>query len=261
MTQATPQTPTVESIKADIIAGLDETYDLIYVDYRDHLTPDQVSAIVRNDSEALNDSIWEWQSESASLGARSAALEAANDYERAHSVPEDFDISDMAFEIEETIRNRDSSNPVKELASRTEDALLRVEVISEDDDLTGWKPMPSATYLTKAGLPVTDKNLATMTSLIAETPSEVHMGYVVFTASVTDLLATMGTEVSLTVENPEIVLGNPFTGGYWNATFEGVRAIGRDRLRTDKSAFGWSVDETYGGFIVEATATFPDRED
>lgn len=252
--------PTLEAIKADIIANLDETYDLTYVGYGDSLSPDQVSAIVRNDSEALNDSTWEWEAESAAIGARSVALEEVNSYEHNHVVPEDFDASDMAFEIEETIRNRNSSNPIKELASATADTLMRVEIISEDDGFSNWSPRPSEAYLSKMGLPNTGKNIDTMNELIDTTPSDLHMAYAVFPASTADLLATMGTDVVATVENPEVVLGNPFTGGYWNATFEGTLSINRSALVTDKSAFGWSVDETYGGFIIECMAAFPDRE-
>lgn len=253
--------PTLESIKSTLIESLDKTYDLTYVDYRDTLNPDQVSAIVRNDSEALNDSIWEWESENMTIGARFVALEVVNEYESNHVVPEDFDASEMAFDIEEHILNRNSSDPVKELASHTSDVFMRVELISEDDGLNNWTPQPAKAYLTKTGLPITDSNLATMEALIADTPSDLHMGYAVFYLPVADLLDTMGTDATVTVENPEIILGNPFTGGYWNANFDGTLTMNRADMVTDKSAFGWSVDETYGGFITEATATIsPSQE-
>lgn len=250
------QTPTPEDIKVSLIESLDETYDLVFVDHGDNLTDSQIAAIVGNDIDSLNDSIWEWESESAAIGARSAALEAVTEYERSHIVPEDFDISETAFEIEEPILNRNSSDPVKELASRTSDAFLRVEVISEDAGFSNWTPKPAKAYLSEIGLPTTEKNITTMTDLIAETPSDLHMAYVVFTATMNDLVSTMGTDSTATVENPEIVLGNPFTGGYWNATFEGALKVKRTDLVTDASAFGWSVEETYGGFITDSTATF-----
>lgn len=248
--------PALESIKSEIIANLDESYDLTYVDYRDTLTPGQVAAIARNDTEALHDSTWEWASESAAIGARSAALEAVSDYESKHPVPEDFDTSEMAFEIEEVIRDRDTSNPIKELASNTSDALLRVQVIAEDDGFSDWDDLAPSAYLKHMGLPLTDKNVETMDQLIADTPSEVHMAYVVFRATVADLLATMDSDTTVTVENPEIILGNPFTGGYWNATFEGTLSVSRSRMLTDEDAFGYSVEETYGGFVTDSTATF-----
>lgn len=239
-----------------IIKTLDETYELVYVEQGDGLTPEQVSDVVNSDTESLDDSIVEWSSENAAISARTAALEAVQEYEHHHEVPEDFDISEMAFEIEETIRDRDTSNPLRELAEQTSDVLLRVNVISEDDAPTTWNEQPVETYLKKAGLPITARNIETMDGLVADTPSEVHMGYAVFSAPIKDLLETMGDDkATVTVENPDIVLGNPFTGGYWSAPFEVTLTFAREDLMTDRDAFGWSVDDTYGGFITEGKAT------
>lgn len=249
----TPET----TLRDRIIATLAKTYDLVYVEQGDGLTPEQVSDVVNRDAEALNDSIWEWSTENAAISARTVALEAVQEYERHHEVPEDFDTSEMAFGIEETIRERDTSNPLRDLAEQTSDVLLRVNVISEDDAPTRWNEQPIETYLKKAGLPVTARNIETMDGLIAETPSEVHMAYAVFTAPIKDLLDTMGNDkATVTVTNPDVVLGNPFTGGYWSAPFEVTMTFAREDLVTDRDAFGWSVDDTYGGFITEGRATF-----
>jgi hypothetical protein len=55
----------------DIIARLDATYDLVFVDYNDQLTPEGAAMIVRDDYESLFDSMSDWENESRWYGAAS----------------------------------------------------------------------------------------------------------------------------------------------------------------------------------------------
>lgn len=246
---------TTAIVEKHLVPTLADTYDLIYVEYDDRLTDEQVTALVDGDWDTFDESFEHWEGEARWWGAKYAAEEAVRDFERSHPhltlEMQRWDADWAVQHVIDIIQERDGSDFIPQLARRTPDVTMRVQVISEDDsdDRLGAKKR-----LRLIGLPVTDANVATMKGLIAEVPSTVHMAYALFTLPVADLLGTWPTAVYV-VTDPVIVMGNPFAGAYWDAQFEGTLEVKRTDLSTDRGAFGYSVDEVYGGYRCDSTAT------
>ena len=82
----------------------------------------------------------------------------------------------------------------------------------------------------------------------------VLMGYWVVGASVSDLWELDGDCERVTIKDPYLYLGNPFAGSGWvtEKSLQATITVGRDELRTDKDAFGYSLDNVYGGLTPHA---------
>lgn len=253
---ATTKTDPVE----EIIGTLYETYELVYVDQSDSFSDDQVAAIISCDYETLDDSIFEIEADQQDFNAHAAANHAMENWMSDHPEVE-VDEHEVLDALEEVIRDRDTADHRSKLARRTTNPMMRVQVVAEDAEFTQHGEAEPQDFLEEIGLPVTAENIATMQNLMADTPSEVYMAYAIFTADVERLMDTMSQpEAVVTVENPSIAMGNPFTGAYWDAQFDGTLTFQRKNMVSDGAAFGYSVEETYGGYITDVEAEITSEE-
>jgi hypothetical protein len=244
--------PTLDPIP-EIIDTLDDEYHLVYIDPQDHLSGQQLRQITAGDYDGLYDSIDLAYSEQQADIAYRYAEDAVDAWTAAHGEPDDFDRDDAIFQASITIRDRDVSTPLRDCLDNTRCPLLRVPLITEDADCNNWVAPAPAHYLRTAGLPITSTTVETMRNLIAETPSDLHEGWVIFRADIGALLDTGDDlEAAVTITDPTIILGNGFTGAYWHAQFTGcVLTVRRGAVTIDGDGGPYSVDDCYGGFPLD----------
>lgn len=249
---------TTASVIADaIIERLDESYDLVYVDYRDEMSDEQVSALVRCDFETLDESRWEWESDNRYESAKHIITELVNDLAREWELDggdlneilsdENEEWDRVRFEIEE----RDKSDWPKQLARNTGSVLLRLQVIDEDASYS-YEELKPRRVLKDVGLRATRANVENMQRTLNECSPEysILMGYWIAGADVADIYELPNDpETVIEIENPYLYLGNPYAGSGFISPrpFEGTIRVKRGDLRTDRDAFGYAVDEVYGG--------------
>jgi hypothetical protein len=262
-----------EDMLADaIIADLDERYDLIYINQGDQLTDKQTNAIVRGDTDALWEDLDEWESEARAYGVKYVIDEAVKDviraWEREDStddedadyaeIAEEFEHSDAWERVREEIEERDSGKWVNDLVRATPSVLLRIPIDAIDEDHAySFEPVEPDEVLTRLSMPVTDENRAVIQYVLDNSSPEfsVLMGYWIVGADVKqiwDLPRDEDAEVEIT--DPYLYLGNPFTGSGFisEKPITGTTRVKREDLRTDKDAFGYSVNEVYGGLYASS---------
>lgn len=250
--------PAYSSPINEIVDSLDETYTLTYISQSDRLDETSLRQVLDGDCDALYDSFDDAWHPPQSDYAYELAAEAVDAWLGAHGEPDDFDRDDAIYEAAIVIRDRDTVNPLRDCIRNTPCPLLRVPVIGEDDECSTWSGNPPAHYLRMAGLPVTSINVEIMRDLINDTPSELHVGWALCRADTLTLADTMDDlDAVVTIPDPLIILGNPFTGGYWHGQFIGhTLTVRRGDLRLDDGRMGWSVRDVYGrDRIGETTAT------
>lgn len=189
--------------------------DLVYVDYRDKLPDDQVQEIIANPFDwELDDHYLEWEHFARWEGANCAAEELVSNYdprdeEEQATIEEAWE--DIVDGVRDWLMDNDTSDPFIELASRTPDATVMIPLISEDD--AEWGDNRKASQLLSV-LGTTDEthyNKARV--LMANAPTDMGMAYIVAKVQVADLVGGINPEATITVNNPTVVYGNPFTGG------------------------------------------------
>jgi hypothetical protein len=251
---------TTEQLANEIVEQLDEKYDLVYVDHGDRLTEWQVAAIVKGDDETLWEATEEFESEGRHQSVKEIierdAKDIVNRWEREDDrdyagLLGDFDHSDDWERVQQELWDRDSGSWVRDLINGTPAVLLRISVLDEDHGYDHVDVQPEQ-VLTDVGLPVTEQNAKIMADTLAEcSPGfSVLLGYWIVGADVGDLYDLNVTpEAEVEIVNPHLYLGNPFSGSGWisEEPFEGIVRVKREDLRTDKDAFGYSVDNIYGG--------------
>lgn len=255
-------TRSVKALADAIIEDLDEKIDLIYVDYRDQLTDEQIAAIVRNDLEKLWESLEEWESENRWQGAkyvieqgRDAVIQRweREDDEDYSQIASDFDGSDEEERVREEINERESGEWMKALVRQSGDVLLRIPIDALDEDRAySYEPVEATDVLKRLGFEATDDNVKTMSYALANASPEFStlMGYWIVGADVEDLYKLEVDENGfVAIENPHLYLGNPFMGDGFitEEALTGTAYVRRSDLQTDKSAFGYSVNSIYGG--------------
>lgn len=263
---------TLDDLADAIIADhLQPTYDLVFVNYDDSFTDEQVAAIVRGDYETLWESTGEWESDARYDSAATIIKEAAGDAIRLWSrtdagdidngehydqLVDDFEGTDAWERVREAVEERDSGNWPKELARLTPDVLLRIPIEALDEDHAfSFEPVTAEQVLTRLGLTADAHNLEAVSYALANASPEFStlMGYWIIAADVEQLYNLPGDtdhgDMLLDIEGPHLYLGNPFAGsGFITETaLHGTVTVRRDQLRTDKDAFGYSVNEVYGG--------------
>jgi hypothetical protein len=156
-----------------------------------------------------------------------------------------------------------------ELAGQTSDVLLRIPIAALDEDHAYFhEPVTAADALTRLDIAASEHNLAVVQYALdnADPEFSLLMGYWIVGASVSDLYQLpTDDDVMVEITNPHLYLGNPFAGSGF-ITEQPVHTtvrVRRHELRTDKDAFGYSVDEVYGGlsvsdFTATLTAVKPD---
>jgi len=245
---------TLAELRDEILANLDETYDLVFVAYDDKLTDEQTAALVRGDFEAIWDSTDEWTCDSSHEGAKYHIAEHLADAIRTFEAADDDDYTDLSDsfefsaeydEVRELIMDRDAGQWFDELIGNTPDPLLRVPLVDEDHALEPSIATP-ADVLTACGLPHTPGNVQLANDLLANVPSSVGMIYALATVDLA-VVNMIPSDAFATITGPHLLMGNPFAGAYHaEGPFEGSVSVERDDLRTDRDAFGCSWDECAG---------------
>lgn len=239
-----------QALAKRIIKGLDKTYDLIYVDYRDQLSDDQVAFIVSGDTDKLWESTWEWESDSSHEGTQyviKEIFENLDDDER--DALDHYDLTDeLTDDLENAIRERESGDWIKQLIGHTPDVLIRVTLLDEDDCFS-FEEVAVDAFLTKTGFADTPKNREAAAEVIANACPEFGVGMVSVLASVgvDDIWAMPYDTKQVEITNPHLWLGNPFAGSGYAAEFEGTVIVAREDLRTDKDAFGYGWQDVISG--------------
>lgn len=256
---------TVKAFTRQILAELDETYDLVFVDYDDKFTAEQTAMIMRGDWEALWESTEEWESEQRFYHVKEAAEQLARDiaqrWERTFGVDSDmlydeWDTDVEAFdEVRFAIEERDSSNWVQELARHTPDVLMRHVWRGEDaawsyQAITPTEVITSLVEECPGSVVKRNKhNLGVARAVLNEANPEFGyvMGMLVYAISVSDLLALPGYTEHVDIVNPHLYLGNYYQGdGYCDGPLSGTVRVKVSDLRTDRDAPGYGWDEVAG---------------
>lgn len=256
----------VAKLADEIIERLDESYDLVYVAYNDRLGDEQVAKLVRNDDEWLEAS-FEWESDQRYDSARDIIKNLARAILDEWSTEADdadldfvltaFDLSDDEERVREEIYDRDKSDWPKQLARLTPDVILRINVIDEDHGYSYEEVSPER-VLVDLGLPLpaTQENVEIVNDVLNETSPEfsVLLGYWIVGADVEDIYEMPYDTKEVEITNPYLYLGNPFTGSGFisERPLQATVRVKREDLRTDKDAFGYSVDEIYGGLYASS---------
>lgn len=131
-----------EAVRAEIATTPAYRFDLVYIDYRDGFTEEQVAALVRGDWDRLYELTDDWLNEVLYEGAWAMLEEMVGYVEDVddgwdRSVLEDWKHTGSASDILVEIMERDTSTPLRDLAAASGNVLLRVRASDgyvEDDD-------------------------------------------------------------------------------------------------------------------------------
>lgn len=248
-------TRTTEQMRDALLSHLDEKYSLVYVDYRDELSSDQIDLLARGDWEAFWESNMDWESSARWEGAKYEYDELVKQYLDDDEEAIEFASSNYREEVIEAIMDRDYSDPCRELARHSSDVLMRVSITNEDTAWAMGQESPEAdAALATVGLPITPKNIEVMNSILAET-NPYYSGAIaslIFAAPV-DWLYDLPTDEDAVIEvtDPYIWIGNPWQGDGWvnEEPFEGTLRFKRGDLRTDKDAWGYGWQATSDCYV------------
>lgn len=250
---------TMQGLRDEMLARLRDSYDLIYVDYRDGLTDEQAAALLRGDTEALYDSLDQWEFEARADGTRyeldELAKEVISDWEREDDedytvLADEFRYSDEEDEVRDAIQDRDGSNPIRDLAGQTRSQYIRVR-IGEDFVLAGEDMDEDVeTVMANADLPDTPEVRALVRSIIPEAGTGRHLTPFLFASvdmsEVYDL--PWNPEDEVTITGGSLLLEDGWNGAGWNDDLpEGFKiTVKRGDLRHDEDAWGYSWDDVCG---------------
>lgn len=271
-----------ERFADDVIAQLKDGYDLTYVDYRDRLSDTQVAALIRKDMESFDEENWEWAADSRHDGATHAIKDeiawVAKDWEEHDRVkayvdageitdwaegdyPYDeladaFECTDDWHRVLDAIKERDTSDPYKQLARQTPAVLMRHVVANEDAALYGnHSPKAVWRWLKENAeegtvLKRTKHNLDVIRSVINESMHSLgySMGMLVYAVDPGDVYSWPYDTEWVEIVNPFLYIGNYYQGdGYCSEEpLEAVFRVKREHLRTDKDAPGYGWNEVAG---------------
>lgn len=249
---------TLEELRDEIIKRLDEKYDLVYVDYRDRLSDEQVETLARKGAiDEFWDSTWEFESDSRHESEKYIIEELLKDIVKEDAtwfeVADEFLGTDEWIQVQEAIEERDRGNWPKQLASQTPAALMRVLALDEDHGFPMGEENPTAEEaLTRLGLAITPENVKAMDYTLnnADPHWDGALAFWIFGLDVETLYEMpIEPELELEVVNPYVYIGNPYQGDGFisEKPLEGTVRIKRGDLTTDKGAFGYPVNEIYGG--------------
>lgn len=121
-----------------VIAAMDDTYTLMYIDYDDRLSPEQINAVFRGDTEQVWDSNEDWEWENRRHGIESAlddtlAKDVLTSWLReGRLMPDDFldqwKWSDEYDTARFAMEDRDDSDVYRDLARQSGTVFVRVEI-------------------------------------------------------------------------------------------------------------------------------------
>lgn len=166
---------------------------------------------------------------------------------------------DLYEEVREYMQDEGDMSWVNDLADNaiSEMGLLNWVFIGEDDttELAElWTDIPAyAEYLVKR-LGIGDAK--EIENCLYEVPSDYYWAELVANVDSYQGEAIMSGPTTAVFHDPELIIGNLFTGGIWNVQLSGEVEVPVSELRSDADDFEYGVDSTYGGFNTDATITF-----
>lgn len=228
--------------------------DLVYVDYRDGFSPEDVEKLIHGDYPDHTD---EWISEAQWTSACQLADELLADIEHTD---EDRDV------LVERIQELDTSNPYRDLMRNTGMMLFRVTPDEDDmvwlcDELDDPPAALEALGLADEFLPFVTEILPEIAGYRCEGGGYFGATFV-FSCNPSDLW-TGADEV--TVTDPFLWLTNPWAGNGYGAVAEGCTVtLKLADIHVDKCAWGYGADDVFGGLCLpDSTVTaveLPDLE-
>jgi hypothetical protein len=279
-----------EKFRDDVIAQLKDDYALTHVDYNDRLMSEQIDAVVAGDWETVVTSNMDWEGENRHHGAtyeiKDEVESVAKDWEvhdrvKAYvdagvitdwaegdypydELADDFEHTPQWDEVLEAIKERDTSDPYKQLAGQSGQVLMRQVIANEDVALYGnHSPSAVIAWLKEnlepgSVLKRNKHNLDVVRSVISESMHSLaySMGMIVYAANVGDLYE-MGDCEYVEVVNPYLYIGNYYQGdGYCSEKpLDAVFRIKRSELTTDTGAAGYGWNEVAGVYTSAYEAT------
>lgn len=243
---------TYEELADWAMGQVQDSYELCYVDYRDELSDDQIEALIDGNPDLAMELTWEYTQEYRSERAWDEALDILDELQKIVSDDvweehEDEIMDTLRMDLVYAIEENDEGMSTLDLCHNTAPIQVMVPVIDEDD--AEWADQRTPDQLLGAlNLPCNEKNRTEARFLINESPTDMGMAYVQFEVRPELLLAP--DTPRLTVKNPKVVYGNPFTGGIWDShtldIFKDLTMnVPMSKLMKD-DAWGYSVEEVYG---------------
>lgn len=148
--------------------------------------------------------------------------------------------------VRELILDADDTDYTQELARNTPDVFVSAILISEDDTRPGEDLESTAAFISRE----TGLDEAKVLNLLHSVPSDLYMVQVV--ANITVEEAYKSNSPTFTFKNPDIVIGNVFTGAYWSDQFNGEIVVERSQLTQDR----WGVNKCYGRFMTSTKVVY-----
>lgn len=257
----------LKDIHEEVVRGLDKSYDLIYVDYRDQLTDDQVGYVVADNYESLWESFEGWESEARWHGYRYVVDNILDEIERDHDeeYTERFDRvvrldyeDEWGDDLQDEIYERESGDWVRDLIRQTSDPLLRIRIPLDDQrELDYWPDAPKPKrFLRSLGLDTTPENVSAARSILSQ--SNGGNVYVLATLPLLDLWET-GEDIEFTLHDPHVLVSNPYQGDGWEEQLRGTITVRRGDMRTDKDQYGYGWEDIAGTYAsaYETRYTLP----
>jgi hypothetical protein len=256
------------SLMEAVEARLEPSYELTWIDYRDRLSDDQVAMLVRGDWDALFESTEDWEADQRYESARTILNDLADEivdgWEREASevteeedwdnvqdtireVRDSWDASDAFEDLRFVIYERDSSEPIRDLAHNTPAVLLRIPLADDPELVDDTSPED---LLTSIGLPVTPENIGNAGDIIANAGDWGLPFVLVAVDPVIFYDIPRDTEgVTLTIKDPHLLLSNPYAGDGWEEGLKGEITVPLADVHTDEDAPGYSWQNIAGVYV------------
>lgn len=254
MTATYHPSPYAAALSALLADALPASVTLVDVDYRDELTPEQVQSCIDGGSdvirEELNDGDWRYESEMASAAYYAGGLPSL----LRELYDSDFD---FRCEVLEALRDRDDSDPVRDMIRQTPSMLMRYAVAVD----VGTDTADAAVFDVAAALGLSgDEYLANRDAIamLAESaPYYVGPIYVVWYGDPGDVIAATdahhyGNPEPSVIQwrNPYLVMLDRMNGAGADVQLEAVVSIPWDAARVcvDSEGPGYSWTEVAGPY-------------
>lgn len=247
-------------------------YDLVYTEYDDSLTDAQIDKYIDRDSADyayLDADLDNWQSERAYDAAMEVLEELANRFDINLDDLDDDAVDELRGEVYE----KDTSDPVEQLASTTPAKLFRMPLTGFDraydlhnpydvDNLAG-ATIAVGKALADAGIEA-DKALRWAGEVLPEVGQYLHEWFtldVIWTGTLTDI-GDLKTGDTLTFTDPCVVLLDRLNGAGYDANITGTLTVtvGADHMpHLDSTGVGYGWNEvaglSAGAYAADVTVT------
>lgn len=113
------------------VAELKERYDLVYIDYRDELSDEDVQNLLNGEVDKVEERLEEYTSENRHRGAEYEVEQLLTDEQR-----ELLEEHDLLYDLQDEIKDRDESDPIRDMLRNTPQKLMTVDLDHEVPDYT-----------------------------------------------------------------------------------------------------------------------------